>query len=184
MVLNMSVQDVAILEAAAGVLVKSPGASMAEIATAAGVSRTTLHARFASRQELLVALADDAMDRVEAAYREADLSRGDVRDVVGRVVTRLVPLGARVEFLMRERSLDDVAEISRRYATLDRPIQEVVERGQRAGTLRADLPAWWLVAALNGAVYAAWEAILDGRLAPRDAPGFVIAVVLDGAVPR
>lgn len=180
----MSVQIRTLLDAASRLLAKSPAASMGEIATAAGISRTTLHARFASRQDLLVALAEDAMDLVERAYRDADLGQADVRGALRRVVEELVPLGPRVEFLMRERSLDDVVELARRYAALDDPVLEVVVRGQRAGVLRTDLPAWWIVAALNGAVYAAWEAIHDGRLAPRDAPGLVLAVTLDGAAPR
>ena len=180
----MAVRERVLLEAAARVLAKSPAASMAEIAAVAGVSRTTLHARFANRHDLLVALAQDAMDQVEAAYREAGLDGPDVRAALGRTVELLMPLGAQIEFLLRERSLDDDDELTRRYAGLDRPVVEAVARGQRDGALRADLPAWWLVAALSGTVYAAWEAIVDGRLAPRDAVGFVLAVVFDGAAPR
>ncbi|WP_436771867.1 TetR/AcrR family transcriptional regulator [Yinghuangia sp. YIM S09857] len=46
-----------ILEAAERVLAVDPGASMEQIAAAAGVARTTIHRRFANRQALIEALA-------------------------------------------------------------------------------------------------------------------------------
>lgn len=59
------------MDAAVQALMVSPGASLAEVAAAAGVSRTTLHSRFATRQDLLAALAHDAMDLIERAYAVA-----------------------------------------------------------------------------------------------------------------
>ena len=180
----MAVQKRTMLDVATRVLLHSPTASLADVATAAGVSRTTLHQHFPTRQDLLVALALDAMDLVRQAYAEARLDEGGAREAIGRVVDRTVPLGPRLEFLLRERSLDAEEEVSRRYADLDAPLVDLVRRGQAAGELRADLPAWWLVASLVGAVYAAWEAIADGRLAPRDATGLVVTTVLDGTAAR
>lgn len=180
----MAVQKRAVMDTAVQVLLVSPAASLADVAAAAGVSRTTLHSWFSTRQALLVALAQEAMDLVEQAYREARLEHGPAREALGRVVELTVPLGSRVEFLLRERSLDNEPEVTARYAELDRPLLRTVERGQRDGELRGDLPAWWLVASLNASVYAAWEAIADGRLAPRDAGGLVLTSTLDGMAPR
>ena len=176
----MAVRDDALLTAATQVLLRQPTASLAEVAAATGVSRTTLYSRFPTRQVLLVGLAQAPMDLVEKAYADADLDDADVPASLLRVVERLVPLGERVEFLLRERSLDDEPEIVARYAELDAPLIAFVTRAQRAGALRGDLPARWVVASLNGSVYAAWEAIADGRLAPRDAPRLVLGTVLDG----
>ncbi len=180
----MTVQERALLETATRVLVTSPAASLADVAAAAGVSRTTLHARYPTRQALLVALAHEAMDLVEAAYGEARLDEGDVPGALRRVIELTVPLGPRLEFLLRERSLDDVPEVTARTIALDAPLLDLVERGRQRGELRTDLPSWWLVASLTGTVYTAWEAIADGRLAPRDAPGLVLTSVLHGAAPR
>lgn len=180
----MVVQKRTLLDVATRVLLQSPTASLAEIAAAAGVSRTTLHQRYPTRQDLLVALALEAMDLVRQAYADARPDEGSAREAIERVVDRMVPLGPRLEFLLRERSLDAEEEVNRRYADLDAPLVVLVTRGQAAGELRADLPAWWLVASLVGAVYAAWEAIADGRLAPRDATGLVLTSVLDGLAPR
>ncbi|MFF3783357.1 TetR/AcrR family transcriptional regulator [Streptomyces sp. NPDC001933] len=57
----------AILEAAERVLAEDPGASMEQIATAAGVARTTIHRRFANRQALIEALATSAARQLAQA---------------------------------------------------------------------------------------------------------------------
>lgn len=57
----------AILEAAEQVLAEEPGASMEQIAAAAGVARTTIHRRFANRQALIEALASSAARQLAQA---------------------------------------------------------------------------------------------------------------------
>ncbi|MEU0630220.1 helix-turn-helix domain-containing protein [Streptomyces sp. NPDC005989] len=57
----------AILEAAERVLAEDPGASMEQIAAAAGVARTTIHRRFANRQALIEALATSAARQLAQA---------------------------------------------------------------------------------------------------------------------
>ncbi|MFH8253516.1 TetR/AcrR family transcriptional regulator [Streptomyces roseolus] len=57
----------AILEAAERVLAEDPGASMEQIAAAAGVARTTIHRRFAHRQALIEALATSAARQLAQA---------------------------------------------------------------------------------------------------------------------
>lgn len=185
----MAVRDDDLLTLATQVLLRQPTASLAEVAAQTGVSRTTLYSRFPTRQALLVGLAQAAMDLVEKAYVDARLDgappdRAGVEAGLLRVVERLVPLGERVEFLLRERSLDAEPELVARYAELDRPLVAFVTRAQEAGALRRGLPAWWVVASLVGSVYAAWEAIADGVLAPRDAPALVLGTVLDGVRER
>ena len=179
----MAVQAKTLLDVATRVLLVDPAASLNDVAKAAGVSRTTLHSRFATRHALLVALAHEAMDLLERAFVDAGIdaaSGDDVRDPLRRLVELTVPLGPRVEFLLRERSLDTEPEITARYALLDQPVVALLERARTSGQLRADVPTWWMAATLWGGVTTAWEAISDGRLAPRDAPDLVLATVLSG----
>ncbi|WP_407562262.1 TetR/AcrR family transcriptional regulator [Streptomyces sp. 184] len=60
----------AILEAAEQLLAKEPGASMEQIAVAAGVARTTIHRRFANRQALIEALASSAARQLAQAVED------------------------------------------------------------------------------------------------------------------
>ena len=56
-----------ILEAAERVLSADPGASMEQVAEAAGVARTTIHRRFANRQALMDAMVVTAMQQLSEA---------------------------------------------------------------------------------------------------------------------
>ncbi|GAA1382265.1 TetR/AcrR family transcriptional regulator [Kitasatospora putterlickiae] len=60
----------AILAAAERVLAETPGASMEQIAEAAGVTRTTVHRRFANRQALVDALATGAAAKLAEAIED------------------------------------------------------------------------------------------------------------------
>ena len=61
----------AILEAAERVLAQDPSASMEQIAEAAGLTRITVHRRFANRQALMSALAVNAKLQLVEAIEEA-----------------------------------------------------------------------------------------------------------------
>jgi AcrR family transcriptional regulator len=68
-----------ILDAAERLLERSPSATLADIAAAAGVARSTLHRRFASRDDLLAALRDrphdTALDRPAGVLPTGRLGR-------------------------------------------------------------------------------------------------------------
>jgi AcrR family transcriptional regulator len=173
-----------LLETATEVLVADPSASLADVARAAGIGRTTLHKLYPTRHALLVALARDALDVLERTYADAGLggpeTDADPAAALRRLVVALVPLGPRVEYLMRERSLDVEPDLTARVEALDEPVRALVRRAQAAGRLRTGVPDEWVVASLNALVYAAWELVALGRLAPVAAPDLVLGTLLDG----
>lgn len=179
---NTSLSPPSLLQTATEVLVADPAASLGDVAAAAGIGRTTLHKLYPTRQSLLVALAKDALEVLEGIYREVVLDEpgSAAPRVLRRLVTAVIPLGPRMEFLCRERSLDTEPELIARVEALDAPVLGLVRRAQAEGVLTADLPDEWVVASINALVYAAWELIALGRLAPVAAPELVMRTLLGG----
>ena len=163
-----------LLDVATDVLVAEPGATLATIAGAAGVSRTTLHSHYPTRQALLRAVAERAMRVCADAISGAAEGGGDV---LARVVAALVPVGAHLAFLWRNPSFDHDPELGARWIEIEGELRDVLEVAREEGSLPADLPDWWSVHALFALVYVASENISLGRLAPLDAPGLVLATL-------
>jgi AcrR family transcriptional regulator len=166
-----------VLDVAAEVLVTDPTASLATVASAAGIGRTTLHKHYATRDELLVAVAHRSLDVcVQAAKDAVSVPEGALR----RLVDALIPVGPQLAFLFRSPSLDAEPSVGKRMDDLDDLIVAAVEGAQREGVLRQDRPVWWFVSSLYALVYVAWEGIAKGRLAPLDATDLVLGTLLDG----
>lgn len=171
----------ALLDAAVSYLVAHPRASLAQIAAAAGIGRTTLFKLFATRDELEHAVAVRALAVCQAAVDEADSRWAHRSDDGGlrALVTALLPIGPQLNFIWRTPSLDVDDEVHRVYLQLDRSLLAVLGRARSAGVLR-DLPDWWLGQSLYALVYVAWESVQSGRLARLDAPDLVLDTMLSG----
>jgi AcrR family transcriptional regulator len=179
----MAVTTEAILDAAARTLAASPRASLADVAAAAGISRTTLFTRYATREELLRALAADALDRIDAAIGASGIGDPERHPVeaLADLTEAIMPLGSRLGYLLRERSLDEDEELNERWRRVDRTITDAIRRAQAEDQVRPDLPALWVGDAWFWLVVAAWEGIEAGRIAPLDGARLVLSTLLDGA---
>jgi len=96
----MVIRTERILDTAADVLLRRPDATMSSIAAAAGISRTTLHNRYPTREELLGALAVDTLARMRTGMTAIDWSHGrEPVDVLADLWAVLQPLSTRAAFL-------------------------------------------------------------------------------------
>lgn len=179
----MAVSTETILDAGSRVLAANPGATLADVARAAGISRTTLFTRYATRDELLRALADDALDRIDAALVAAGV--GDPKrhpvEALADLTEAMMPLGSRLGYLLRERSLDDDEDLRERWRRIDRVVTDDIRRAQADRGIRSDLSALWVGDAWFWLVVAAWESIEAGRIAPLDGSRLVLSTLLEGA---
>ncbi len=179
----------AILDAAAVRLSEDADASMADIASAAGVGRVTLYAHFSSRRELVDATTARALNEGNVALEGVDLS-GDPRAALCRLIASSWLLIAQIGSLMAaaqaELSPERMRELHEQPAAR---VEDLIRRGQDEGVFRADLPSSWLVALLHVTLHGAASEIRDGRIIHTDAAFVIASSVLaaftapDGRVP-
>lgn len=166
-----------ILDAARRQLTDNPRASMAEIATAAGVSRVTLYAHFSSRKELLVEVFDQSMADSERRLSRLDLT-GDPMAALERLAEaswRIVGPASGILQVIREEAGDE--EVRRRHEDPMARLRDLVRRGRREGAFRTDVPTAWLLACWQNILHGAAEEVHGGRLAERSADRVVWATV-------
>lgn len=168
------------LRAAAALLAVDSGASLAQIAAAAGVGRTTVHRVFPTRADLLTALALESVGHLQAALVEARLDDGPVTEVLARIVEQVLPLAAELRFLDAGPEVWKLPELLDAWWSVASSLDAVVERGQREGDLRADIPAELVVEAFTGMLSGVWQGIRDGRVARMTATRHLAALTLSG----
>lgn len=164
-----------LLDVAAEVLTHDPTASLGDVAAAAGIGRTTLHARYPKRIDLLLAIGHDSVRRVADAIAAASLpgqsaGAAEYPAALRRLTEALVPIGARTHFLLRQPSLDADPDLAAAIAAGDEPLEDFIRRAQHAGAIDPGAAPWWVLSLLFAVTYSAWEGVAAGRLAAVDAP--------------
>lgn len=160
----------AILAAAATLLEQAPDVTMADVATAAGVTRATVYRHFADRDALLDALGLEIAGAIlpDVLATLDDVPLLDVADELATFVTAaaaehphlVVALAGRIERLARE-------------AVSDEPLTAVLAQRRAAGELRSPLSDAWIAAAVRALCLAA---VADPR--PADAVRTDLATTL------
>src|ERR1700683_1786479 len=188
--MNMSVQVAGIarprrgprpplLDVAAEVLVADPAASLAEVAVAAGIGRTTLHKHYATRDDLLLAVGHRAIDLWELAVAGAGGS-DDPDGGLRALAAAMIPIGPQLGFLWRTPAFDHLVELGERWLAVEARCLAVLKRAQDLGALAAGVPDWWLLQMLYSVVYVAAESGAPGQRAPLDAPALALGTLLHG----
>ncbi|MBA2348836.1 MAG: TetR/AcrR family transcriptional regulator [Solirubrobacterales bacterium] len=172
-----------IIEAATEVLAEDPTANMTEIARASGLVRATLYRHFPTREDLLIAICRDALERTAQAIIEAEPEHGSAPAGLARVIAALGIIGHRYR-VISSGAVDIVAEpelMELAYAAFV-PVNALVVRGQQEGTLRADMSDRWVVAAIVALIGEAARAADRGDLERADMAEHVRRMVLEPLV--
>jgi AcrR family transcriptional regulator len=169
-----------LLDVAVATLAANPGASLQEIADAAGISRATLHRRFAGRDELILAISEWAIGQLEGINDSVESSRLRGRAAIEALLERAIQLAPKIGFLISEHSLECNQMFMDRVDTAQQRWHRIIEDGQRLGEIRIDLPARWIADAIEGLMIAVFHGIRRGLTAPNDALRLVRITLLDG----
>jgi TetR/AcrR family transcriptional regulator len=159
------------------------GTSMADIASAAGVSKATVFHHYGSKRQLYASLVGDAF----AGFREQLLPlldaegdvQGSLRDFAAAHVERLTRMQGTMRLIAREMlsgdagSGDDLVsgEMSRNFSLL----VEALRRGQACGTVRADADPGLAVFLL---LCSSWFVFQTGALVRRN-PDLAVTATTD-----
>lgn len=171
----------ALLDAAAEVLAAEPQASLAEVASRAGLGRATLYRHFDSRESLMAAIREEALARATAALAELDLDCG-VGEGVRRAAAALVPLGMRFRILLVEGADTEVEFLARREVALA-PLWRLVDRGIETGELDRGSGRAWSRLVLASLLVSAVRATAAGAVEPGDAGDLVARTYVRGLGP-
>lgn len=138
-----------LLENAAAIFSEhGPAVPLDVIATAAGVSIATLYRNFANREELLTATFQREIDQLGEV--ESLLAGSDAVTALGQWVSRFV------EYARTKQAISDVlnslpdAKRPTARSTVTGALERILDTGRVDGTLRADMDANDLLAALAG----------------------------------
>jgi AcrR family transcriptional regulator len=133
----------AILEAAERVLAEDAGASMEQIAEAAGLTRITVHRRFANRQALLEALSVSAMQQLLETIEDARPSSAPALVAMYRVTANVLRVKSAWRFtLTHHASLSEAAAAL--WAEIEARTVELLSRAQREGLLAPATDLGWM----------------------------------------
>ena len=159
-----------ILDAALEALASDPDSSMSEIARRAGVVRATVYVHFPTRTDLLDAVMEYAVGQVVEAMRSAEPQCGEPVEALERVLRATWrQLGQFHGLLALNMARLSAEELHRRHRPMLDQLEPLIERGQKKGVFRRDLPVVWHLAVLRAIVHAASTEIRGGRISESEA---------------
>ncbi|MFE6222516.1 TetR/AcrR family transcriptional regulator [Streptomyces sp. NPDC057854] len=173
----------AILEAAERVLAEDPNASMEQIAAVAGVARTTIHRRFASRQALTDALAASAARRLAQAVDDGRPDTAPPLVAIHRITANVLRVKSAWAFALGLPEGDEDGEAAALHRDIAERCVALLRRAQQDGLVDAAADLDWVrrfyYALLGESLTEAAEGADPDVLAAR-----VVDTLLHGAGPR
>jgi AcrR family transcriptional regulator len=162
------------------------GTSMADIARALGVHKSSIYHHVASKEQLLEDAVKRALNALHGMLAEPGATEGTaverLRYVVGRTVEIMVRQLPEVTVLLRIRGNTPTERwaIARRR-DFDRAVQRIVAAAIADGDLRSDIDTALVTRLIFGMSNSVTEWYQPGgRLSARDMAGAIEAVIFDG----
>jgi AcrR family transcriptional regulator len=167
---------VRIIDTAAALLAARQNASVAEIATAAGVSRGTIYRHFPTRAALLRTLADSASTEAKQRLQDANLENVPIEEGIARTARALVAVANRYPA-----TLQDPTILGTQNPVIQEPLTALLQRGQTDGRIRSDVPLDCLLESLLALVAACQRSGSHHGQGSEDTSATIVCLFLHGA---
>ncbi|WP_093653608.1 TetR/AcrR family transcriptional regulator [Streptomyces wuyuanensis] len=171
----------AILGAAAEVLARDRAATLADIARAAQVGRSTLHRYFPDRDVLVEAAVADAYLVIQQSIQDAAVDEGPPLAALRRLVTAMVDAGDRLLFLYGDSSVLEGYEAGDEPDSVAQMMADLIKRGQAEGVFDPDLAVQWIQDTLWALVYTGCDSAGRGVL-PRHGVATAVIRMLENGI--
>lgn len=170
----------AILDAAEGLVRAHAPVTVAGVATAAGVSRVTVYAHFPTAEAVLEAVLRRAVGTAMATLATARPAEGPPAEALERLlVSGWREMGRHAPVAEAASAMLSADAMTRSHQAAYREVADLVDRGRRDGSFRADLPADWLVTCCFTLIHACADEVRAGRMDPADAERALVTTIRD-----
>jgi AcrR family transcriptional regulator len=166
------------------------GVTMDDLAEELGMSKKTLYAHFSSKVALVEAVLHDKLDEADAELAAIDSTQmSDFSSMLHAMLAALQRQTAEIQppFLRDIRSeTPDLFRLveEKRGNLIQRHFGKLFREGRRAGMIRKDIPAWFIIEVMLAATNAIVNPrrLLELELTPKTAFTPIIRVLLEGVM--
>jgi TetR/AcrR family transcriptional regulator, mexCD-oprJ operon repressor len=170
----------AILDAAEKLIQGRAPVTIAGVAIAAGVSRVTVYAHFATAEALLEAVVERAIGHFAEALATARLGDGPPAEALERLLASgWQELGRHAEMAEAASAMLSGEAMARSHALAHVAVAELIERGRADGSFRSDVPVSWLVTCCFALIHGCADEVRAGRLPAADAQRVLVTTIRD-----
>lgn len=157
-----------LLRAGFKIFSKNPKASLTEVALAAGVGRATLHRHFKGRDDLMHALATQAVEELEQVANEVAKGAWSYTNALHEIFIAMVPMGERHWFLMNG-AVESFPDIEAKLQAQNDELLNVIKKAGKEGLYPRSCPPEWVMTNYDLMIYGAWQMVRDGHLTQKQA---------------
>jgi AcrR family transcriptional regulator len=155
------------IDVAMDLLARNPDASMRDIADAAALARTTLYRHFPAREDLIFAIFERIIAEARVITAEAVAEGGTAPEILRRLASEIVAIGARYKFLEAHRDLSERA--LKETTGEDEPLLVWIRAAHARGELTAELDPDWIFQMITALAMRANEEMQEGRVEQQQA---------------